>query len=114
MIADNIANAETTHTSQGGPYIRLQVTFAEALGEQLKASEGVEVAGITRDPTPARMVYDPGHPDAGQDGYVAMPNVNIVEEMVDMIAATRSYEANVTAMNAAKSMFSAAIELGRA
>lgn len=114
MIADNIANAETTHTPEGGPYVRQQITFAEALGDQLKASEGVEVIAITRDPTPARMVYDPGHPDASPDGYVAMPNVNIIEEMVDMTAATRSYEANVTAMNATKSMFSAAIELGRA
>ena len=113
VIANNIANAETTRTVEGGPYARRQVTFAEALDAKLKGRAGVEVAGIEADPAPARLVYDPGHPDARPDGYVAMPNVNIIQEMVEMTAATRSYEANVTAMNAAKSMFTAALELGR-
>lgn len=114
VIANNIANAETTRTVEGGPYVRQQVTFQEALDSKLRAGAGVAVDSIDSDPTPARMVYDPGHPDARPDGYVAMPNINIIEEMVDMTAATRSYEANVTAMNAAKAMFAAALELGRA
>ncbi len=114
VIANNIANAETTRTPEGGPYVRRHVTFQEALDDQLRIGAGVRVESIEPDPTPARMVYDPGHPDARPDGYVAMPNVNIIEEMVNMTAATRSYEANVTAMNAAKAMFNAALELGRA
>lgn len=112
VIANNIANAETTRTPEGGPYVRKQVTFAEALDQNQKAA-GVEVSDITSDPAPPHMVYDPGHPDAGPDGYVAMPNVSTIEEMVDMVAATRSYEANVTAMDAAKSMFTSALELGK-
>lgn len=114
VIANNIANAETTRTAEGGPYVRQQVTFQEALDDKLKAGAGVEVDSVEPDDTPARMVYDPGHPDARPDGYVAMPNVNIIEEMVDMTSATRSYEANVTAMNASKTMIAAALELGRA
>ncbi len=114
VIANNIANAETTRTVEGGPYRRQHVTFQEALDDKLRVGAGVEVESVEADPTPARMTYDPGHPDAGPDGYVAMPNVNVIEEMVNMTAATRSYEANVTAMNAAKTMFAAALEIGRA
>lgn len=114
VIANNIANAETTRTIEGGPYRRQHVTFQEALDDKLRVGAGVEVESVEADPTPARMTYDPGHPDAGPDGYVAMPNVNVIEEMVNMTAATRSYEANVTAMNAAKTMFAAALEIGRA
>jgi len=113
VIANNIANAETTRTIEGGPYVRQEVTFQEALDNKLRAGAGVEVESVGPDPTPARMVYDPGHPDARPDGYVAMPNINIIEEMVDMTAATRSYEANVTAMNAAKTMITAAIDIGK-
>lgn len=114
VIANNIANAETTRTLEGGPYVRRQVTFSEALDAHLKHAAGVNVDSVEPDPTPARVIFDPGHPDANAEGYVAMPNVNVIEEMVEMTAATRSYEANVAAMNAAKSMFSSAIELGRA
>jgi flagellar basal-body rod protein FlgC len=68
---------------------------------------------VARDSTPPQLVYDPGHPDANEDGYVAMPNINVINEMVDLITATRSYEANVTALNAYKSMFLKALEIGR-
>lgn len=111
VIAGNIANAETTRTAEGGPYARRQVVFAEALKGSVGA--GVEVVGVAVDPAPPNVVHDPGHPDAGPDGYVALPNVNVIEEMTDMVAATRSYEANVAAINAAKSMFQSALDLGR-
>jgi flagellar basal-body rod protein FlgC len=116
VIANNIANANTTRTLQGGPYQREQVIFsarleASSIGQPQPA--GVDVPSISTDPTPPRSVYDPGHPDADAKGYVQMPNVNIVQEMVDMVSATRAYEANVTAMNAAKTMAVKALELGR-
>jgi flagellar basal-body rod protein FlgC len=106
IIAQNIANAETTRTPQGGPYRRQQVVFA------LDDQGGVEVTQVVEDPRPPRLVYQPGHPDADAAGYVALPNVNLVEEMVDMISAMRSYEANVTAVNAAKTMAQRALDLG--
>jgi flagellar basal-body rod protein FlgC len=106
IIAQNIANAETTRTPQGGPYRRQQVVFT--LDEQ----GGVEVTQVVEDPRPPRLVYQPGHPDADAAGYVALPNVNLVEEMVDMISAMRSYEANVTAVNAAKTLAERALDLG--
>jgi len=113
VIAENLANANTTRGADGQPYRRKEVvlqqgsrSFAEVLG-------GVEVAGIAADPAPARRVYDPGHPDADAEGYVAMPNVNSVTEMVDLITATRGYEANVQAMNAAKQMFAKTLEILR-
>ena len=113
-------------TIEGGPYIRQRVIF-EPRGEKLRflfpyifeknkrvsQFKGVRVTGIIKDPTPPRLVYDPGHPDANENGYVAMPNVNIVKEMVDMISATRAYEANVTALNAAKTMAAKALEITR-
>ena len=74
---------------------------------------GVRVVGIQKDPSPPRMVYDPGHPDANAEGYVAYPNVNTVNEMVDMISATRAYEANITAFNATKSMALQALSIGK-
>jgi flagellar basal-body rod protein FlgC len=109
LIAGNIANVETTRTSEGGPYRRRQVVFA-ARGE----AGGVEVMGTVVDPREPRRVYQPGHPDADPEGFVAYPNVNIVEEMVDLVSATRSYEANAAAFNAAKGMAQRALELGRA
>ncbi len=111
-IADNIANAETTRTQQGGPYQRKHVVFEEIASREL-GEQGVRVSEVTEDPRPPRLVYNPGHPDADANGYVAMPNVNIVEEMVDMISATRSYEANAAALNASKAMARKALELGR-
>lgn len=126
VIANNIANANTTKTAEGGPYIRQRVIFeprGEKLGflvpfmfeknKRISQFQGVKVTGIVRDPEPPRLVYDPGHPDADKDGYVAMPNVNIVKEMVDMISATRAYEANVTAINSAKTMAAKALDIGK-
>jgi flagellar basal-body rod protein FlgC len=122
-ISSNIANAETTRTEDGGPYKRKDAVFTattdkESFGEILNNQmdqqvQGVLVDDVHEDTAPPRMVYNPNHPDANEEGYVAMPNVNTVEEMANMISAQRSYEANVTAMNAAKAMAAKALEIGR-
>ncbi|HOB19535.1 MAG TPA: flagellar basal body rod protein FlgC [Candidatus Atribacteria bacterium] len=120
-ITSNIANATTTRTEDGGPYRRKIAVFQEELrteidrqtGAARKAVSGVKAVGIVEDQSPLQRVYDPGHPDADEEGYVLMPNVNILNEMVDMIAATRTYEANVTAINATKSMMLKALEIGK-
>ncbi|RME83516.1 MAG: flagellar basal body rod protein FlgC [Zetaproteobacteria bacterium] len=122
VIAQNIANAEATRSSEGGPYRRRQVVFAavpswedtwEVFKEDAASPEGVRVVGVVRDPRPFREVFDPGHPDADARGIVRLPNVNVVEEMVDLVSASRSFEANTTAMDAAKRMFLRAIALLR-
>jgi len=110
LIASNIANVETTRTPGGGPYRRLQALFASTSN----GAGGVEMLGSVLDPRDFRRVYQPGHPEADADGIVAYPNVNIVEEMVDLVSATRSYEANAAAFSAAKSMVQSALDLGRA
>jgi len=119
--SQNIANARTTRTDDGGPYKR-KIPVFEALdlpSDPFSNLMDVKLAAPTvvdviEDQRPAEMVYDPGHPDADPDtGLVAMPNVNLVEEMVDMITASRSYEANVTAMSSTKSMALKALEIGR-
>lgn len=123
LISSNLANANTTRTPEGGPYKRKDAVFSTAPVENPfdRALEGaaaqqvrkVEVSEIIEDQNPPRIVFDPGHPDANPQGYVAMPNVNVVEEMADMIGATRAYEANVTAVQAAKSMAMKTLEIGR-
>lgn len=123
IISKNIANANTTRTANGMPYRRQTVVFKEAnaksfkdiLSENMsdKVKGGVEVAEIVEDKSAFKKVYNPGHPDADKQGYVSLPNVNTVSEMVNMISATRAYEANVTAINAAKSMLNKALEIGR-
>lgn len=122
VISNNIANANTTRTAEGGPYRRQlvvfeprtnQPTFGQLLSKEMGAGDGVRVTGITKDNAPFKLMYDPNHPDANKDGYVEMPNVTIVSEMVDMITASRAYEANVTAANAAKSMAMKALEIGK-
>ncbi len=132
VISDNIANASTTRTATGGPYRRKKVIFQARdprirvplpFGRYLEiylgnkkpedAMRGVRVKAIVEDKSPFRLVYDPTHPDAGPDGYVRYPNVNVVQEMVDLIDATRAYEANVSAVQAAKSMFNSALQIGR-
>lgn len=122
IISNNIANVNSTRTEAGGPYQRQMPVFAPREAESFAtildraqtqmSSEGVRVVGITKDTSPLKRVYDPHHPDADKDGYVTMPNVNVVSEMVDMISASRSYEANVTVVNAAKSMAMKALEIG--
>jgi flagellar basal-body rod protein FlgC len=125
VISNNIANADTTRTIEGGPYIRQRVVFAPRIDATPEFAPmlanmtaqgmpvGVRVTGIIKDPSPPRMVYDPGHPDANSEGYVAYPNVNAVNEMVDLISASRAYEANITAFNATKSMALQALTIGK-
>ncbi|WP_139904180.1 flagellar basal body rod protein FlgC [Clostridium thermarum] len=119
-IASNIANASTTRGEDGKPYVRKIAVFQENLNEAIRKGDrvegnllGVKSVGIVEDQSELRRVYDPSHPDADEEGYVLMPNVNILNEMADMIAATRAYEANINAINNEKSMFSKALEIGR-
>lgn len=123
LISSNLANANATRTPEGGPYKRKDAVFAATAVENRfnRALDGataqqvrkVEVAEIVEDQNPPRLQYDPSHPDANPQGYVAMPNVNVVEEMTDMLSASRSYEANVTAVQAAKSMAMKTLEIGK-
>jgi len=129
VISDNLANASTTRTSEGGPFQRSRVIFRPIVSQPYWRSpflpeeldngigKGVRVNKIEKDTSPARLVYDPTHPDAiktgPKAGYVEMPNVNVVNEMVDMIDASRAYEANVTLINGSKAMFSKALDIGR-
>ncbi|HHT06351.1 MAG TPA: flagellar basal body rod protein FlgC [Hydrogenispora sp.] len=115
LVASNIANANSTRTPEGGPYRRKVPVFAENLrtAEGNVALSGVRVLAIADDQSPFRSVYDPSHPDANADGYVLYPNVNIVNEMVNLMEAGRAYEANVTAFNLSKEVFKAALSIGR-
>jgi flagellar basal-body rod protein FlgC len=126
VTAENLANAQTTRGANGQPYRRKEVVLQEApgsFGASLSAAMGggnsgsgggVQVAGVVEDAaTPLKRVYDPGHPDADAQGYVSMPNVDTVTEMVDLISAQRAYEANVTAMQSAKQMFTRTLDLLR-
>ena len=108
-VSSNLANINTTRTPEGGPYRRLMTVM-----ESAPDGRGVRVARIVQDESSPLLVHNPGHPDADVDGNVAMPNVNPVLEMVDMISATRAYEANVAAFNAAKAMAAKALEIGKA
>ncbi|MBI5810774.1 MAG: flagellar basal body rod protein FlgC [Deltaproteobacteria bacterium] len=126
VIAGNLANAQTTRTEAGGAYRRKDVLFEsheEVFGDFLKAgftgrafgagrqATGVRITGIIEDKRPFKYAYDPSHPDADKTGYVAYPNVNVAEEMVNMITASRSYEANVTAFKASRDMANRAIDI---
>ncbi len=129
VIAENVANANTTRTEDGSPYRRKVVAFAEkggntsfvnALNSAIGyrgtgySGSGVKVTGVYEDhKTEMKMVYDPSHPDADEDGYVLYPNVDIVTEMTNMIDASRAYEANATAFNASKSMALRGLEIGQ-
>ncbi len=122
VVAENLANAQTTRGADGQPYRRKVVvlqeagsTFGTTLDGAMKGSGsgGVKVTQIAQDATPNRLVYDPGHPDADARGYVSMPNVQPVTEMVDLITASRGYEANVTVMQTAKQMFTKTLEILR-
>ncbi len=110
--SSNMANAHTTRTPEGGPYQRRDVVLASR-PEAADGVAGVDVAEVRSDGSAPRLEYDPGHPDANPDGYVAYPNINVVEEMVDMITASRAYEAGVTAMRTASSMAERALNIGR-
>ena len=126
VISNNIANANTTRTQGGGAYHRRYVVFqprekGHGIGfesflarasNRMRPGDGVRAVGIRADNTQGPLVYEPGHPDANADGYVERPNVNIVAEMVDMISATRGYEANTTTINAPQTMVNAALRIG--
>lgn len=127
VISNNIANANTTRTENGGAYHRRYVVFGQrerkaenfenalknAMGAGQKIGDGVRAVSIVEDTEQGPLVYEPGHPDANADGYVEKPNVNIVTEMVDMITAHRAYEANSTVINAAKAMALKTLEIGK-
>jgi flagellar basal-body rod protein FlgC len=122
VISSNIANINVTRTKEGGPYKRKDVLFEavplekKSFDDNLKEAENLEkvkVTNIVEDKRPPIMKYDPSHPDADENGYVAYPNINIMEEMVNLINASRSYEANVTTMKASKDMAMKAIEILR-
>jgi flagellar basal-body rod protein FlgC len=120
-ISTNIANVNTTRTEEGGPYLRKEVIFEENLKKEMDQlngrvedkSFGVKVIGIEENEDNLKMVYDPEHPDADEDGYVMMPNVNMVDEMIALINAQRSYEANITALNSSKSILKKALEISK-
>jgi flagellar basal-body rod protein FlgC len=122
-ISSNIANINTTRTPEGGPYRRKDVVFesipdGKSFGEVLMSQpernmQRVQVTDIAEDRRAPLMKYEPNHPDANEDGYVAYPNINLMEEMANMISASRAYEANVSAMNATKDMAMTALEIGR-
>jgi flagellar basal-body rod protein FlgC len=124
VVAENLANADSTSGPNGQPYQRKEVelaaapggSFADALGSASGSGgglAGVQVTGITTDPTPGQQVYDPSNPAANAQGYVTMPNVNPVTEMVDLITASRGYEANVQVLDAAKQMYTKTLDLLR-
>lgn len=129
IISNNVANAETTRTAEGGPYKRQDVVFmpkaqSTFLPEFVRARQaqntestseerGVKVAEVTTDDSEGLKVYDPSHPDADEEGFVTYPNVNLVVEMTNMLSATRSYEANLAVINFAKQMALRAIDIGR-
>jgi flagellar basal-body rod protein FlgC len=113
VIASNMANAHSTSSAEGGPYRRQDVVFTtDPISSGQEGLTGVKVSSIVKDDSPFKMVYDPSHPDADKDGFVAMPNVNIIEEMVNMMMASRAYEASVSAFNMSKAMFTKTLELG--
>ncbi len=119
VASRNLANINTTRTSQGGPYRRQDVVFTAAAletatgyPENRVSGAGVRVAGIIEDSRPHPLKYDPYHPDANDDGYVAMPNVDLMEEMVNLISASRSYEANIAAFQTTRQMAGTALNIG--
>ena len=109
LIAGNIANAETTRTPEGGPFRRQLAVFME-MADQGGQARGVKISDVIDDDSELRKVYEPDHPDADADGYVSYPNVNVVMEMADLIAASRAYEANATVLEAMKSGFLRALQ----
>jgi flagellar basal-body rod protein FlgC len=123
IISSNLANIQSTRTAEGGPYRRKEVIFTStplqesAFGAILNRAttrvQRVRVTEVVEDGRAPQLVYNPGHPDANAQGFVAMPNINLMEEMVNLMTATRSYEANVTVLDAAKNMALKALEIGR-
>lgn len=125
VVAGNLANSESTRTVDGGPYRRRDVIFQAApppgefadelndIAADQERAQGVEVVGVKQSNRPPRRIFDPSHPDANGEGYVAMPDINPIEEMVDMLSAVRSYEANLSAFNSTKALIRKILDLGR-
>ena len=115
IVAQNIANAQTTRTASGGPYQRQVISFETEMIKQAggQSLQSVRVSGISADKTPGQQVYNPQHPDAGPDGLVTMPNVNLAYEMVDLITASRAYEANLSVVKNAKNMAMKTLDIGK-
>lgn len=115
IVASNLANAESTTSSTGEPYRARQIVFqaVPVSGNQLKNGASVRVQQVFEDQSPPRRVYDPKHPTADKDGYVTFPNVNAVDEMVNMISASRSYQTNVDVINTTKTMLSRLLTIGQ-
>ncbi|HOD76236.1 MAG TPA: flagellar basal body rod protein FlgC, partial [Syntrophorhabdaceae bacterium] len=119
IAASNLANVQTTNTEEGGPYRKKDVVFKAAdvsddksfSGTLSKKVEGVEIDSVKESDKPFQLVYNPSHPDANSEGYVTFPNVNLMEEMTDMTAAARAYEANVNVLNTTKDMFLKTLDL---
>jgi len=117
-VASNLANMQTTRTAAGGPYKRKTVVFSERLDQVRQMpprfrGQGVRVSAVVDDPNPPRQEYDQEHPDANEAGFVSYPNIELAKEMTDLITASRSYEANTTAINTAKSLYLKTLEIGR-
>jgi flagellar basal-body rod protein FlgC len=124
LISENIANANVTRTAAGTPYRRKVPVFRAQTGDSfeqllnvasgnLSSGDGVEIASIVEDQSPFKKEYNPQHPDADADGYVSLPNVEVVNEMINLISASRAYEANITAVNTTKAMAMKALEIGK-
>ena len=115
IVAQNIANAQTTRTAEGGPYKRQVVSFETELVKRTGGAslQTVRIGGVTNDRSPGQEVYNPQHPDAGPDGMVKMPNVNLAYEMVDLISASRAYEANLSVVKNGRTMAMKTLEIGR-
>jgi flagellar basal-body rod protein FlgC len=122
VTSANLANAETTHTDEGGPYVRKEVVFSESnaspfqtvfnrIGHFGQPSGSVQLSDVVDDTTPPVMRYEPGNPDANKDGYVAYPAINPMTEMVDLMGAARAYQLNASAVNAAKQMIQESIDI---
>ncbi|QZA78421.1 flagellar basal body rod protein FlgC [Deefgea tanakiae] len=115
VVASNLANAESVTSSNGQPYRAKQVVFqASPVNTHSKSAIGVKVAGVIEDQAPPRLVYDPKSPFADANGYIAMPNVSVVEEMTNMISASRGYQTNVDVMNTAKTLLMRTLSIGQA
>lgn len=112
VVSSNIANAESTTSATGETYRAKQVVFS-AVPVGAGQAPGVKVDRVVEDQTPLKQIYDPKHPQANEEGYVTMPNVNVIEEMVNMISATRSYQTNIETMNAAKTMLLKTLTIGQ-
>lgn len=120
VISSNITNANTTRTPEGGPYLKKTVSFEESIkrqesyftGLRTNQSFGVRSTGIVENEENIKLVFEPDHPDANEEGYVAYPNVDMADEMIDLMTTMRAYDANVTAMNASKAMLNKALQIG--